>query len=385
MTNRGYIRHAMAMVACNPRSASKVLVSIGLAISSLLAYLLVSDDAVQQVASDFRAIEWKYVDGELVVPATPNDLSELEVLVRGVDGIEAYCVWANEGTGELARVNELSPEIVPVFAVQGDCQQALGIELVSGRYWSDAEISLGLDMALLGGSDPSWRIGMQSPDQQVVLDGRPYGYVGEVIRTVRHPQLATGVMLQASQFREDTTFSTAHITVLASDVEEREGIAEALERITLLSGNRVEARPVIRGAQLRSLIDNSLQGSFIIGAVAFVILSLILTLLSVRIYFQHRVAEFGLRRSMGCTSGQMRREIALEAIVLGMLGGLVASLFTGVAILAAHLSDRFSVDHGGYLWMPIVAGAALSFLFAFPTALKATQIDPSVAMKVDNV
>lgn len=97
-----------------------------------------------------------------------------------------------------------------------------------------------------------------------------------------------------------------------------------------------------------------------------------------------RTHEIGLRKAVGATSRDVRRQFLAEAIALAVLGGalgvlsgwLLATLIAAVSPLPARVSP----------WSVVLAlslGAGIGVLFGVYPAARASQLDPITAMRAE--
>ena len=122
--------------------------------------------------------------------------------------------------------------------------------------------------------------------------------------------------------------------------------------------------------------------------ITFAVLALVLAmvgLFGILAYsVQQRVREFGLRRALGATSGDVLRLVAGSAFTV-IAAGSVAGLALAVALSRLLTSVLFGVqplDPVTFLSVAIVLGATAVISIAGP-AWRAMRIDPAVALRGD--
>lgn len=103
-----------------------------------------------------------------------------------------------------------------------------------------------------------------------------------------------------------------------------------------------------------------------------------------------RTKEFALLRALGASRGQVTRSVALEAVVVGLLGsalGVIAGVGLVAAIRVVMARNEMPLPEGGLglsasaVFIPIVVGVIVTLISAWAPARKAGRVEPVAAMR----
>jgi putative ABC transport system permease protein len=94
-----------------------------------------------------------------------------------------------------------------------------------------------------------------------------------------------------------------------------------------------------------------------------------------------RTKEIGLRMAVGATPANILTQFLIEALVLALVGGVVGvTLGIGGAILLARVADWPLVISPAMIGLAFCVTAAVGIFFGYYPALKASRLDPIVAL-----
>jgi len=386
-------------IGARPARLLMTLLGTVLGIGALVATLAFSQTAARQISALFAANQQTAVS---IVPNTtqagwgqtvastrlPWDSVERVSRLAGVESAMLIS-RVNIGSETITTLPINDPSLAAVaspalFGATPNLVEVTGSTLVTGRVFDSGHEARADRVAVLG-SRAAERLNINRVDTQpsIFIGELPYAVIGIFDDAERRPDLMDAVVIPLETARVDfgvTTPEELLITIvrgagpqvgeqapIALDPNEPGGF-----RVAAPAGRSQLAGNV--GADVNAVL--LILGGVVLLAGGVGITNV--TMLSV----MERTPEIGLRRAVGATSKQIAGQFMIEAVVIGLLGGLIGASLGIIAVIAV------SAFRG---WAPVadprlalggaVLGALIGLVAGAIPARRAANIEPVAALR----
>jgi putative ABC transport system permease protein len=360
---------ADAMIGMNTFQVRRLPISLG----------LFTDDQFRLLQRRPRVDER---DAEAVREALPDAVAIS--LQSGWPTPQADVVWRDRTLGS-----------VLIFGVTSDYQVVQDYRFTEGRPLSDIDVRERRNVIVVG-ADVAQKLfqGASAIDKDVRVMGQRYTIVGVVARKGRVlGQSFDGfALMPISAFeaiygrRQNTTISIK----LGEAAEVGPAMAKAQEAMRLARRLRPSDRDNFDVGTADALVDFWKQLTKVLFAVVPAVVAIgvlvggIVIMNIMLMGVTERTHEIGLRKAVGATSADVRRQFLAEAVALATCGGLL-----GVAAgwgLAAAIAAFSPLPARVSLWsvgLALSLGAGIGVLFGVYPASRAAKLDPITAMRAE--
>jgi putative ABC transport system permease protein len=316
--------------------------------------------------------------------------------VRSLPGVEsAGTVDALPFSGEnhggfISGVAAPSPHdqlTAEVDIVGGEYLQSMGVRLLDGRWFRDADMDDSSDTALIndfaaqrlwpGESPIGRRICLYCPPEHPDNWKRVIG----VVSSVHHISLSEAPMANvytAAGAMRESDFVVARTAHPTAELEQE--IRRAVAAID-------PQQPVFQSAPLRAFVADSVADRRFVMTLLAVTAALALVLSAAGVYgvvsytTARRTQEIGIRMALGATPGDVNSLVFRQGFATALIG-LALGLFAVVPIAHALRSTLPGLDALNPLFLSLAAGLVLasSAIACWIPARRATKIDPMTAL-----
>lgn len=360
---------AEAMIGMNTFQVRRLPISLG----------LFTDDEFRLLQRRPRVDER---DAAAVEAALPDALAI--GLSSGWPTPRADIVWRNRTLGS-----------VLVFGVTEGYQAVQDYRFVAGRPLSEldvrerrAAVAIGADVArdLFDNG--------QAIDQEVRIAGRRFTVVGVVAPKGRvlGQSFDAFVMIPIPAF--ESVWGRRQQTVVSVKMQTAEEVGPAMARAQEAMRMARQLRPAERDnfdigtgeafiafwKQLTKVLFAVVPAVVAIGILVGGIVIMNIMLMAVT----ERTHEIGLRKAVGATAADVRRQFLAEAVALAVAGGAFGVLSGwGLALLVSTLSPLPARVTPWSVVLSLVLGAGIGVLFGVYPAARAARLDPITAMRAE--
>ncbi len=328
--------------------------------------------------------------------------------LRTIPGVEAVTIGSRFPFAGGGDSRDVAPAGVPervdgsrpvgaVFTVIGrDYARVLGLPLLRGRDFSDAELAPGsgervaiIDDVL---AEELWpqedALGRQiqfldAEGPQAMQPIRVVGIIPAVKHSLGHPRPYPHVYVPLGQHYE----SAMTLQLRVAGAEDERAMLDTIARVAREVDERV---PVLRVATWRDYLDAGMDvrlhraGASVFSTFGGIALLLaVLGVYGVKSYVvSRRTREFGIRIAIGAHPRALLWQVLRE-------GGRITTIGIGIGLLLALGAGQFlqgilygvnSIEPVVLVTAPLILLAA-SFLASYIPALRATRVDPTVALR----
>ncbi len=274
---------------------------------------------------------------------------------------------------------------VPVIATGLNLPETLEVLLASGRFLNDFDVSTAARVVVIG-RDLADEYGyLRGEARTIQLNGIDYGVVGVLDYVLLEPSMDSAVFLTFANAEEDLGLDSRDPSRLYIRAPTNTKLV-AQEVPTVISlggpdGANTSVPTDLLDAQ--SQVDENLNNlTKMMGGLALIVGGVgIANVMSISVI--QRSTEIGIRRALGHSRGTIAVQFLLEALVVGVLGGILgAAAGAGVVWLTAELR--------GYVMVLSVVGlvgwAMLSVAVAVVAGLypstKAARLEPLETLRL---
>lgn len=383
-----------ALAAITQRPVRTLLTALGtiLGVGAFVATNGLAETARAQVSSRFDALKATEVRIQDAAPdginPFPPDVSARLERLNGINHAGLYFTVPDNGTlqprtAPTRPINSSSP--VPVIAAQPGALLAALPTLQVGRLYDQFFETDSVRVAVIGRAAAT-QLGIARIDNQpaVFIGNTAYTIIGIIDDVQRNPDLLLSVIIPVSTATRDLTVTGATYQVLIDTQPGAAALAgrQAPKALRPDNPKRLEALVPPDPKRLRNQISGDITSLFLaLSALALLIGTVAIanaTLLNVI----ERRSEIGLRRALGAKRSHIRRQITVEAALVGTVAGVAGASIgiIGIVITSASRGWTATINPNNVLLAPAI-GLATGALAGLIPAIRASRTPPAETLR----
>lgn len=320
-------------------------------------------------------------------PLLPEDAIERALTVTTVETVASVRQLSNVLVTPYTEAREEFETVpVPVLAADGVLPDVLEVDLVAGRWLDAFDESTGARVAVIGQSLAQEFSYLPGENRTIELDGFAYAVVGVLERVPLEPGFDNAVFIPYRTAGDDFLDDELEPNKLYVRCEEGQEdlTAQALGVAIGLGGpDEIAADIKSEALELAAQSDRQLQLIVVsMGLLAIVVGGLgIANVMSISVI--QRSAEIGIRRALGHTRRIIALQFLLEAVAVGIVGGILGVLLGMLAIFVGVSAAGWVFVMAGWLAPAGVALAVvISVLAGSYPAVRAARLEPLETLRL---
>ncbi|WP_217919348.1 ABC transporter permease [Actinomadura sp. BRA 177] len=387
------VMEAVDAVLSRPGRAALTALGTLLGVAAFVSVLGLTATASGQISANFTRLEATQVivedqatgDHSLAFPA------DAEQRIAHVNGVRAAGVFWDSGAGgrrvsarPAAQTDE--QQQLRVFAASPGLLPALHARVSTGRAFDNFSRRTRQQVCLLGATAAK-ELGITdlTHDRAVFIEGRAFVVMGIFDNVDRMPETLLSVIVPDATYT--ALWGPPQQTEARMLIDTRLGAAAVVASqapVALRPDNpsRLHALPPLSPTQLKSQVNDQLQGLFLVLAAICLAIGGVGIANTTLVAVLERVGEIGLRRALGGRRHHVALQFLIESATLGLLGAM-AGTSIGVATV---IGVAWAKD-----WTPLLApetvlpapfvGAITGLVAGLYPAWRASRIEPAEALR----
>jgi putative ABC transport system permease protein len=395
-------RIALGAVRANWFRAVLTALGVVIGVASLIAVAAVSAGARKEVADSIRRLGANVilVEGEYISIGTGQSASERTITREDVEAIAnlptVTAVAQHQDMESLTISAGRNSMVTRLYGITGSYAEIHNQLAVRGRVLTDTDVAFGRTVMLLGQDAAAMLFPGQDPvGKKVRVHNQEFDVIGVQNRKgqLADENLDTYVFVPLPLVLRvllggTTTKSVAVQVRNESDIEPTQTkIEDLLRELHRLPdhyaddfGTEDQAALVKEAARATGTFRVL---TYALGAIALLVGGVgIMNMMLVSV--RERTREIGIRKSVGADPWTVQGQFLIEALTLGILGGIVG-VAAGIATtdMITRIAGWETILSGSSLVVGVAVALAVAVFFGFYPARRAAQLDPIVALRYE--
>lgn len=383
-----------AVAAITQRPVRTLLTALGtiLGVGAFVATNGLAETARAQVSSRFDALKATEVRIQDANPdgtnPFPNDVTQRLEALNGINHAGLYYTVPDNGTLQ-PRTTATRPvnqsTAIPVIAADPGAIAAALPTLQTGRIYDGFHQTRAERVALVGRAAAT-RLGIARIDNQpaVFIGNTAYTIIGILDDVQRNPDLLLSIVIPTSSATHDLPTAGATYQVL---IDTTPGAAQLAGRQAPLAlrpdqPERLQALVPPDPKQLRNQVSGDITSLFLALSGLALLIGTVAIANATLLNIIERRNEIGLRRALGAKRAHIRRQITMEAALIGTIAGITGACIglLGVVATSATRGWTTTINPTTILVAPLI-GLTTGAIAGLIPAIRASNTPPAETLR----
>jgi putative ABC transport system permease protein len=326
----------------------------------------------------------------------PDLIEDEAARIRQLPEISYAAIWAQ--TNGRLTYGAQHTQMTLIMGADDRYQEIQGGELLDGRWFTQAELTSGANVAVLDENAAHKLFGRESVlDKEIRIGGRPARVIGLYAQpgNIFSPpgQDISAIVPYAMM---DHQFTIDKTNALYIPVKPKKGIttADAQEAVTIALREMRRLRPADKNnfdlITQDQILDtfNKITGVFFLVMIVLSSVGLLVGGIGVMaimmVSVTSRTREIGIRKALGATKREILFQFLVEAATLtgfgGVIGILIGLAFGRVATMAMKIDAAVPI---GLTAVAVMVSVSIGLIFGILPAQRAAKLDPIAALRYE--
>jgi len=326
----------------------------------------------------------------------PDLVEDEAARIRQLPEISYAAMWAQ--TNGRLTYGAQHTQMTLIMGADDRYQEIQGGELLDGRWFTQAELSSGANVAVLDENAAHKLFGRESVlDKEIRIGGRPTRVIGLYAQPgniFSPPGQDISAIVPYAML--DHQFTIDKTNALYIPVKPKKGVttADAQEAVTIALRELRRLRPADKNnfdlITQDQILDtfNKITGVFFLVMIVLSSVGLLVGGIGVMaimmVSVTSRTREIGIRKALGATKREILFQFLVEAATLTGFGGLIGILiglaFGRVATMAMKIDAAVPI---GLTIVAVMVSVSIGLIFGILPAQRAAKLDPIAALRYE--